>query len=96
MSWKLNAVVKTLSGSTAETLGTGQVQGGCLIQADAGDVVYIGDSNVSTTTGFLVPQTPIKLADLFQNGKMDVYDLSLIYIRGASTDVVRLLYPVKV
>lgn len=90
----LKSYVKTLVGTSAQTLGTGLVPTNTLIQADTGDTVYIGsDPALSASTGFLVPTlAPIALGALFNAGNIEHIDLSQVYVVGGSGDVVRLLY----
>lgn len=94
--YKVQVTVKTLSGSTAEALGTGTIPAGSLIQADSGDTVYIGGSDVSSTTGFLLPTTPMKLGDILTSGFTADIDISKVYVQGANGDKVRVLAIVQV
>lgn len=93
MGLQTKSLVKTLSGSTAEALGTGLVPTDVLIQADTGDTVYIGDSTVSSATGFLIPTSaPMRLGEVFNAGNIEYLNLANCYVIGASTDKVRLLW----
>lgn len=97
MGLKTKALVKTLSGTSAETLGTGLIPSTALIKADSGDTVYIGDSTLTgSSNGFLIPtDAPMKLSELFNLGNLEYYDLSQCYVQGASSDVVRLLWAAR-
>ncbi len=93
MGLKTMSLVKTLGGTSAEALGTGLVPSNTLIQADTGDTVYIGDSTVTTATGFLLPTSaPLALGAIFNAGNLEYLDLSKCYVVGASTDKIRLLW----
>lgn len=92
MAKTLKVIVKTLSGTSAQALGTQYVPTGSLIHADSGDTVYIGQSDVSTTTGFLLPTTPMKLSDFVTGGDTEEINLSTVYVIGADADKVRILY----
>lgn len=96
MALKTKVLVKTLSGTAAETLGTGLIPSDSLIQADTGDTVHIGLGGVTSSTGFLVPTTPIKFGSLVTSGHTNHLDLAHCWIVGASGDVVRILYLAEV
>lgn len=95
LTYKLQAYVKTLSGTSAQQLSATplNIPLSSLIQADTGDTVYIsGDSSVTSSTGFQIPTTPIKLSDLLIAGSEQYVDLSRCYVVGGDGDVVRILY----
>lgn len=93
MEGHTKSLVKTLSGTSAQALGTGLVPSNVLIQADTGDTVYIGETGVSSTTGFLIPTAaPIHLGEIFNGGNIEYIDLSLCYVIGSDGDKVRLLW----
>lgn len=92
---KIAVLVKTLSGSSAEALGSKVVPAGAKIYADSGDTVHIGPEGVEAGTGFLLPTSPgtaLALGELFNIGKTSYIDLSKVYAVGANTDVIRVLY----
>lgn len=94
MAKKLKVLVKTLDGTSATQLGTILVPTGSHIMADTGDTVHIGEAGVSSSTGYLLATTPgtMKLGDVVSSGHTEWIDLSNVYVVGANTDVIRVLY----
>lgn len=89
----IKSLVKTLSGTDAQTLGTGMVSSSVIIQADSGDTVYIGDSSsITSSTAFQIPTTPIALGSIFDAGNNWDIDLSTVYVIGSDGDKVRLCW----
>lgn len=74
---------KTLGSTNAEKLTTTSVvvEGLAVVRVSAAGTIYIGDSTVSSSTGF-------GLSASFPGVSFDSMDPSLIYVRGAVNDVV--------
>lgn len=92
---KLKALVVTLSGTTTTRLSSTDltVPLGFWISADSTGVVYIGDSDVDSTHGAKLPNTPTEFGSLSSNGGTDRINLKNVWLKGGSgSEVVRVLY----
>lgn len=92
---KLKALVVTLPGTTAQRISSDNlyVPLGFWISVDSSGVVYIGDSDVDSTHGAKLPNTPMNFGDIATMGSGERINLKDVWVKGGSgSEVIRILY----
>jgi hypothetical protein len=96
--FQLKTLVVTLTtAGTAYPLSTRWLPLGTVIQPDAANTgsVFLGDSTVSSATGFLITATqPMRLQDVMSRGSSeDFHGPSIFAVGTINGDKIRIIYP---